>query len=62
MSYKNEENESWNEQKAALKLKFSILTNNDLYFESGTREEWLEKIQIKFGKTREELLQLISNI
>ncbi len=62
MPYKNEENESWNEQKAALKQKFLMLTNNNLFLESGAREEWLEKAQIKFGKTREELLRLISNI
>ena len=62
MSDKNEEKESWNEQKAVLKQKLLSLTNNNLFFESGAKEEWLKKIQIKFGKTREELLQLISNI
>ena len=33
MSNKNEEKESWNEQKAVLKQKLLSLTNNNLFFE-----------------------------
>ena len=62
MSNKNVENESWNDQKAELKQIFLGLTNNNYFLELSEREEWLEKAQIKFGKTKEELLQLISNI
>ena len=62
MSNKNVENESWNDQKAELKQIFLGLTNNNYFLELSVREEWLEKAQIKFGKTKEELLQLISNI
>lgn len=61
MSYKKEDNESWNEQKASLKQKLLSL-NNNLFLEPRVREDWLTEIQIKFGKTREELLQLIKNI
>lgn len=62
MPIKNEESESWNEQKAGLKQVFLALTNNNYFLELKAREEWLEKAQIKFGKTKEELLQLISDI
>ena len=62
MSNKNVENESWNDQKAGLKQFFLGLTNNNFFLELSVQEEWLEKAQIKFGKTKEELLQLILNI
>ena len=45
----------WNEQKAKLKQKFSWLTDTDFLFEPGKREDMLNRLQIKLGKTREEL-------
>lgn len=51
---------SWNEQKGKLKQKFAILTDNDLLFEEGKKEEMLGKLQIKLGKTKEELHKIIS--
>ncbi|OFX74955.1 MAG: general stress protein CsbD [Bacteroidetes bacterium GWE2_29_8] len=51
---------TWNEQKAKLKQKFSKLTDNDLKFEEGKKEEMLAKIQIKLGKTKEELHKIIA--
>ena len=62
MLHKNTESENWNNQKTILIQKLSVLIKNELSIESGTREEWLEKLQNKFGKTREELLKLLSNI
>jgi uncharacterized protein YjbJ (UPF0337 family) len=50
---------NWDEQKGKLKQKFAILTDNDLMFGVGKKEEMLGKIQIKLGKTKEELLKII---
>jgi uncharacterized protein YjbJ (UPF0337 family) len=51
---------NWNEQKGKLKQKFATLTDNDLMFAEGKKDEMLGKIQIKLGKTKEELHQIIS--
>ena len=41
------------EQKGKLKQKFATLTENDLLFAEGKKEEMLGKRQIKLGKTKE---------
>lgn len=46
---------NWNDSKAKLKAKFSTLTDNDLWFEEGKRYEMLNRLQIKLGKTNEEM-------
>ena len=43
-----------------LKQKFAILTDNDLMFEEGKKEEMFGKLQIKLGKTKEELHKIIA--
>ena len=53
---------NWNEQKGKLKQKFAILTDNDLMYEDGKRDEMLGKLQIKLGKTKEELHTILSSI
>jgi len=50
---------NWNEQKGKLKQKFAVLTDNDLMFEEGKKEEMFGKLQIKLGKTKEELHKII---
>jgi uncharacterized protein YjbJ (UPF0337 family) len=50
---------NWNEQKAKLKQKFAVLTDNDLMFAEGKKEEMFGKLQIKLGKTKEELHKII---
>ncbi len=50
----------WHEQKGKLKQKFAILTDNDLMFESGKKEEMFGRLQVKLGKTKEELQKIIS--
>lgn len=52
---------NWNEQKAKLKQKFAVLTDNDLMFEEGKKEEMFAKLQIKLGKTKEELHKILSD-
>jgi len=50
---------NWNEQKGKLKKKFAFLTENDLMFEEGKKEEMFGKLQIKLGKTKEELHKIV---
>lgn len=50
---------NWHEQKGKLKQKFAILTDNDLMFEEGRKEEMLGRIQVKLGKTKEELEKIL---
>ena len=53
---------NWTEQKGKLKQKFASLTDNDLLFEEGKKEEMLGKLQIKLGKTKEELHLIIKSL
>lgn len=53
---------NWHEQKGKLKQKFGFLTDNDLLFEEGKKEEMLGKLQIKLGKTKEELHKIIAEL
>jgi uncharacterized protein YjbJ (UPF0337 family) len=53
---------NWNEQKGKLKQKFATLTDNDLMYEEGKKDEMMGKLQVKLGKTKEELNKLISSL
>ena len=53
---------NWNEQKGKLLQKFATLTDNDLVFAQGKKDERLGRLQIKLGKTKEELHKLISSL
>lgn len=52
----------WEEQKGKLKQKFAALTDNDLLFAEGKKEEMLGKLQKKLGKTKEELFRIIGEL
>jgi uncharacterized protein YjbJ (UPF0337 family) len=51
---------TWNEQKGKLKQKFATLTDNDLLFSEGKKDEMLGKLEIILGKSKEELHKIIS--
>ncbi|MFZ4753034.1 MAG: CsbD family protein [Chitinophagaceae bacterium] len=53
---------TWNEQKGKLKQKFAILTDDDLMYTEGKEDEMLGKLQIKLGKSKEELEALIESL
>jgi uncharacterized protein YjbJ (UPF0337 family) len=53
---------NWNVQKGKLKQKFATLTDNDLMFEEGKKGEMLGKLQIKLGKTKEQMQAIISSL
>lgn len=50
---------NWENQKEKLRQVFTDLTDKDLLFIDGRKEEMLTKLQIKLGKTEEELDELI---
>ena len=53
---------NWEEQKEKLKQKFAALTENDLFFSDGKKEEMIEKLKVKLGITKEELLKIIEKL
>ena len=54
--------ENWTETKGKLKQKFAMLTNSDVLLIAGKQEEMLARLQIKLGKTKEELRKLIAEL
>lgn len=55
-------NGTWEEQKGKLKQKFALLTDNDLLLLEGKKEEMLGRLQIKLGKSKEELQNIMKNL
>ena len=53
---------SWNETKGKLKQKFAILTDSDMLFLEGKRDEMLGRLQIRLGKTKEEIKKIIADL
>jgi uncharacterized protein YjbJ (UPF0337 family) len=53
---------NWDEQKVKLKAKFSNLSDEDLQYEEGKKDEMLKKLQVKLGKSKEELAAIISTL
>ena len=50
---------NWNELKGKLKMKFATLTDDDLMFAEGKKDEMFGKLQKKLGKSKEELHKII---
>jgi uncharacterized protein YjbJ (UPF0337 family) len=55
-------NETWEETKEKLKRKFAVLSDGDLLLTTGSQDKLLSRLQIKLGKTKEEILKLISKL
>lgn len=53
---------TWNELKGKLKQKFALLTDNDLLFKDGMKDDMFDKLQFKLGKTKEELEKIIATL
>ena len=53
---------NWDQQKGKLKQKFATLTDNDLLFTVGKKEEMFGRLETKLGKTKEELHKIISGL
>jgi uncharacterized protein YjbJ (UPF0337 family) len=53
---------NWNEQKGKLKQKFAWLTDSDLLFQPGKKDEMLARLQLKLGKTKEDLNKTLAGL
>jgi uncharacterized protein YjbJ (UPF0337 family) len=53
---------NWNQEKAKLKQKFLTLTDSDLEFVKGKKDEMLGRVQIKLGKSKEELQKIMQSL
>lgn len=53
---------NWEEQKGKLKQKFAQLTDDDLLFAEGKKDEMMGKLQVKLGKSKEELHKFIAGL
>ena len=53
---------NWNELKGKLKMKFATLTDDDLMFAEGKKDEMYGKLQQKLGKSKEELHKIIESL
>ena len=53
---------NWNELKGKLKQKYADITDDDLLYAEGERDKMLGKLQLKLGKTKEELQSIIDSI
>lgn len=58
----NELNDSWEQIKGKLKERFSILTDNDFLLLEEKKEALISRLQEKLGKTKEEIMKILSNI
>lgn len=52
----------WNEAKGKLKQKFATLTDNDVLWIEGKHDEMIGRLQIKLGKTKEEIQKLLAEL
>jgi uncharacterized protein YjbJ (UPF0337 family) len=53
---------NWNQAKGKLKQKFAMLTDSDLLIVEGKQDEMLGRLQVKLGKTKEEIYKLIASL
>nr|WP_239021028.1 CsbD family protein [Pontibacter arcticus] len=52
---------SWDDVKGQLKQNYADLTDDDLTYVEGKEDELLGRIQQKLGKTKDEIVRLISS-
>jgi len=50
---------NWNIIKGKLKLEYASLTDNDLIYAEGAEDELFGRLQVKLGKTRQQILDSI---
>lgn len=53
---------TWNEVKGKLKQKYADLTEDDLKYTEGMKDQLLGKLQKKLGKSRDELIKEIKSL
>lgn len=55
-----EEKGNWHKLNGELKQKYASLTENDQLYKEGEKQKTFGKLQIKIGKTAEELRRIIA--
>lgn len=58
----NDPEELWLRQKAKLKLMFTKLEDSDFHYDYGKKEEMMTNLQLKLGKSRKELNDLLTGL
>jgi uncharacterized protein YjbJ (UPF0337 family) len=53
---------NWNVIKGKLKQQYATLTENDLVYVEGAEDELLGRLQVKLGKTKQEILDLFEKV
>jgi uncharacterized protein YjbJ (UPF0337 family) len=53
---------NWNELKGKMKQKFALLTDNDLMLVEGKHDELMGRLQLKLGKTKDEIRDIIEKL
>jgi len=53
---------NWDEQKGKLKQKFAQLTDDDLLFAEGKKDEMLGRLQVKLGKSKDDFFKMLSDL
>jgi len=59
---KTEMKGNWNVIKGKLKQKYGELTDDDLVFEEGKEDELWGRMQKKVGKTKEEIMEELTDL
>lgn len=53
---------NWNQIKGKLKQEYADLTDDDLQLIEGKEDELIGRLQVKLGKTREEIRDKLKNL
>ncbi|MFD1188900.1 YtxH domain-containing protein [Pontibacter rugosus] len=53
---------SWSDVKSQLRRNYDDLTDEDLDYKEGGESDLLERLQTKLGKTRDEIVRMISDL
>ena len=53
---------NWDKQKGKLKHKFPVLTDADLQFEPGKKDDMFTRLQVTLGKTKGEMQKMMETL
>lgn len=62
MKYSAKPEDLWRRQKAKLQLYFPQLTEDDFRYDYGMKDVMMTKLQLRLGKSREELNELLTQL
>ncbi|AWW00377.1 CsbD family protein [Arcticibacterium luteifluviistationis] len=59
-SFKNKVRGNWNVIKGKLKQEYGELTDDDLAYEEGKEDELLGRLEVKLGKTKDDINNVVA--